>query len=278
MTDGLRYLTTLEGQLVAASRELHAGKASPRRPAARAAGLARRHPALSTTFALGGSAAAAAIVLSIVGLGTGAQNAFAGWTPAPTSPASGQTAAAQAACQAALPTSERIEAGRRGAAGDGVASPVTPRITTADWRPVIADSRGPFTVVVFETKDGDANGSCLVRLPAQPLSISAGFGGGAPAPVAAGEARVDSLGAGVVPSAGAPTAADPQYRRISGRTGAGVTAVHLVLTNGDHVTATVQDGHFLAWWPGKADATALQATSAAGTTTRHLYTPALHRP
>ena len=66
------------------------------------------------------------------------------------------------------------------------------------------------------------------------------------------------------------TASDGAYTLIDGRTEPGVTAVTLVLDNGQDVVATVADGWFVAWWPGSGNVTSAQVTTTAGTTTQPL--------
>jgi hypothetical protein len=51
---------------------------------------------------------------------------------------------------------------------------------------------------------------------------------------------------------------------ITGRTGAGVVAVRILLTDGNEVTATTSSGRFYAWWPGEAAAASLAADDATG--------------
>jgi hypothetical protein len=45
------------------------------------------------------------------------------------------------------------------------------------------------------------------------------------------------------------------YSFADGRTGSGVSAVTLILDDGTRVTATVQNGWFVAWWPGGGELT-----------------------
>jgi hypothetical protein len=60
------------------------------------------------------------------------------------------------------------------------------------------------------------------------------------------------------------------YTFVQGQAVPGVTAVTLARSDGDEVQATVADGSFAAWWPGSADATSAQVTSASGVTTQQL--------
>ena len=63
---------------------------------------------------------------------------------------------------------------------------------------------------------------------------------------------------------------DGPYTLVDGRVATGVTAVTLVLDDGQDVVTTVADGWFVAWWPESASATSAQVTSASGTTTESL--------
>jgi hypothetical protein len=51
---------------------------------------------------------------------------------------------------------------------------------------------------------------------------------------------------------------------ITGRTGAGVVTVRILLTDGKEVTATTSNGWFYGWWPGDATAASLAADDATG--------------
>jgi hypothetical protein len=66
------------------------------------------------------------------------------------------------------------------------------------------------------------------------------------------------------------TTADGPYTLVDGRVASGITAVTLVLDNGQSVVSTVADGWLIAWWPGDAAATSSQVTNASGTSTEAL--------
>ena len=51
---------------------------------------------------------------------------------------------------------------------------------------------------------------------------------------------------------------------ITGRTGAGVVAVRILLSDGTEVLATTSGGWFYAWWPGEATAASLSGDDASG--------------
>ena len=66
------------------------------------------------------------------------------------------------------------------------------------------------------------------------------------------------------------TTADGAYTLVDGRVASGVTAVTLVLDNGQNVVSTVADGWLIAWWPGDSVATSAQVTNASGTSSEAL--------
>ena len=71
------------------------------------------------------------------------QSAFAGWTAVPTTPTNDQTSAALASCRAAPAA---------GPAGTEVTPPPVPIDTT----PVLTDTRGPYTLLLFDGGETDA--------------------------------------------------------------------------------------------------------------------------
>jgi hypothetical protein len=225
-----------------------------------------RSPRVQIALALGGAAsivAAAAIIVSIVGLGAGTQRAFAGWSPTPTSPVGAQTVTAEEACRSRLPRSAAIEHAQETASGSRGPSPV-PRFGTGDWQTVLTDVRGPYTVTLFVAAEGKAVFSCFSGRDSGEASLGGALGTHTPAPVGSGQISVVSAGGNVTP----PDEGSAQFSRLFGRTGAGVTAVAVQLTDGTRVTATTSNGWFLAWWPGTARASAAEVTSSNGTITQ----------
>jgi hypothetical protein len=183
--------------------------------------------------ALAGAGSITAVVLAIVGLGTNASSAFAGWSATPTQASPAQTSKAEAACKAQL----------------GSALP------TGD-QPVLSDTRGPFTIVIF-SNGTDSNASCI-----NGPSFTSAFG-------AAGSNLTVPAGRVQLTTSHFATSGDP-YTVVEGHVGAGVTGVVLSLTDGKTVTATLSNGWFTAWWPGSADATSADVTTAGGSSTQHL--------
>jgi hypothetical protein len=107
----------------------------------------RRLPVVPVLGALGLSGAAAAVA-AVVTLGSSAAPALAGWTPAPTRPAPGQTAAALQQC------------------GSGT--------------PVLTDTRGPYTAAVYAVPNG--TGTCMQGGSVSFSGTARGVGEGSVAP------------------------------------------------------------------------------------------------
>jgi hypothetical protein len=177
--------------------------------------------------ALAGGAGAAGAAVALVSLTAGASSAFAGWTSTPTPPSPTQLQAAAADCKARSPI-------------DGL--PL-----------VLADTRGPFTFEIYA--DSQQTAECISG-PSF-TSVSGSFSS-APVTVPAGKVLLTSAH---------ETARDGQaYSFADGHTGSGVTGVTLVLDNGATVQATVDNGWFVAWWPGAHEVKAADVTTPAGTT------------
>ena len=128
--------------------------------------------------------------------------------------------------------------------------------TISEMSPVLTDTRGPFTFVIYSGANG-ANGTCISGPDFTSLSTRSGNGA---APPSAGK---------IVASFEAHTAhAGDAYSFVEGHAGAGVTAATLVLSDGSHVQTTVQNGWLVAWWPGSAQVTSALVTTASGTSTQ----------
>ena len=137
------------------------------------------------------AAAASGAAVLVISLGAGASNAFAGWTPKPTLPAPGQISAASSACQASQ-------------------SPV------AGLPLKLTDTRGPFTFSVYA--DSQTSAACIKGPNFMGVSSSAST-----APVSVPAGQIMLWGAHDADRAG------DAYSFADGRTGAGVSAVTLVL-------------------------------------------------
>ena len=206
------------------------------------------------------AAAAATAAVLLVDLGPRAPEAFAGWTPAPTYASAAQVAGAKGDCGSRLSDfSTRSTKAMKAAHIKGLP-------TISQMTPVLTDTRGPFTFVIYSGANG-ATGTCISGPSFTSLSTRSGTIGGPPA-------------GKIVASFEAHTAhAGDAYSFIEGHAGDGVTAATLNLSDGSQVQTTVQNGWLVAWWPGSAAVTAAQVTTASGTTTQHFDTqPVAHCP
>jgi hypothetical protein len=132
--------------------------------------------------------------------------------------------------------------------------------------PVLTDTRGAFTFVIFTGAD-NAGAWCISGPDFTSASMSSG-GGGTAAP--AGK---------IAPTSLEHTAhAGDAYSFVEGRAGAGVTAATLVLSDGSKVQATTQNGWLVAWWPGSAQVASAQVTTAGGTSTQSFDTRSMQCP
>ena len=185
--------------------------------------------------ALAGGAAAAGTLAVVISLGAGASNAFAGWSPKPTKAVPGQLAAASAVCQHSQ------------SSVGGVPLALT-------------DTRGPFTFSVYANNESTI--SCIQGPSFVALSQSQ-----ASSTVNVPADRVQ------LASAHRSDRAGRAFGFAYGRTGAGVSAVALVLDDGTKVQATVANGWFIAWWPGSHELASAELTTPAGSSTQKFDLP-----
>ena len=211
-------------------------------------GSAGRVALVLTTAILAG---AVALTVSVVGLGTDTPRAFAGWTASPTTASSSQIGKARSRCRAQLTQFTGMRGHER---------PGPPTIPAGAWSNVIVDTRGPYTMILFEAERGRATSVCFTGRRDQG-SLGADIGTLAPAPVPAGRVTYDSSGSGVTPR----DEGSREFAHVVGRIGAGVTGVTIRLDNGTRVRASRAKGWFLAWWPGRHGIRATEVTTAAGT-------------
>lgn len=192
------------------------------------------------------SAAVAGVVIGIgsSALGPDLPKAFASWRATPTQPLPGQNAAADAQCVAA----ETHVASN---------SP-RPGQYEGDWRAVLDDTRGTFTLVLMTAASTTSSdfGACLSDLstPHAPSFLMASHPTpGHPLPGTIGDM-----------AGGGSTALSVEI----GQVGAGVTGVSFTLEDGTIVTSTVSGGLYGAWWPLPSQApTSVTVTSLYGTVT-----------
>jgi len=249
--------TPLERQLRAALGAQAAGL-----PADAAAGLLARgyrpRTRIRTTawvLVAVGLLAGAAFVVSLVGIGTSAPRAFAGWSRIPTSATAGQVSRATKVCRSGLTT--MASRSRQTVAHPGAEGPVLPR---NGWKAVLADTRGPYTIIVLEANSGRAVATCFIGRH-RPGSIGAAVGVHVPPPVPSGRVEYASSGSTTTPR----EEGSHQFSQVVGRTGAGVIGVRIRLNDGTRVTASCANGWFLAWWPGSHGLRATEVMTADGT-------------
>ncbi|MFF8346443.1 hypothetical protein ACF049_08835 [Cellulosimicrobium funkei] len=176
------------------------------------------------------AAAAAAFALPFVGP---APHALASWTPKPDALSSQDLAVLDAACQARL-GSERA-------------------VTVDDV--VLAERRGSWAAVMYLHDDAQGQtlqSSCVGYLPPgadEAEDVSAGSaGGGDLVPSARGVAEGAMFQSG---GKAYPWSRErPVLSMTGGRAGADVVALTLRLADGTAVETTLEDGRFVAWWPG----------------------------
>jgi len=183
-------------------------------------------PTIAAGVALAIVAAALAATLSLTG---GARNAFAGWSPTPTTPPRAQLAAAETYCAASIPD---------------------PRLPLK-----LTDTRGPFTFEVFS--DGSSNDFCTTG---PSFRNASGWRTSPPITVAPGQLFLWAEHTS--------TESGQPYTSLIAQTGTGVSAANLTLDDGTTVTATVSNGWAVAWWPGSHQLTLAQLTTASGTNTQ----------
>ena len=219
----------------------------------------RRHRRRSGLALSGGALVAGGVTAAVLVLGgPGTANTFAAWTPSPTTPAPGQVATAEAACEA------------------GAAAPATGRpARIGHGRDPCVARRQPRALHVGALRGEHlhARGSHVRERPVdQPeLGYELAYGqsiGGQPALPAAAQITLDRLQAETADNGQAYTIAE-------GSVGTGVTAAKLTLGDGSHVVTTTGNGLFLAWWPGSAVVTSATLTTATGTTSQAINSPTL---
>ena len=226
-----------------------------------------RRLAVSGVGALAAAGAATAAVL-LAFAGAGAPNAFAGWTAAPTRPVSNETTAALGQCTSRLAGAGGSQSG----------------IPTGGWRPLLTDTRGPFTAMILQS--GSASATCLTGPSFTTTAANNAQPGGATqhtlsAGTSSPPPTVSIMGLGSSSTGPISQASQSRfttdhqpYTLVQGQVAADVTEVTLVLSDASNVQATVSNGSFVAWWPGNANAATATLTSAAGTTTQQLtFTP-----
>jgi hypothetical protein len=168
----------------------------------------------------------AGVLAAVLSLAGAAGSAFAGWTPEPTLATAAQLAAANAYCAKNVPT------------------PGLPLRLT--------DTRGPFTFEIFANETW--HNFCITG---PSFANASGWGTSTPVRVPAGSLYLSAEHTTVH--------AGQAYGFVIARAGVSVTAATLTLEDGTQVTATVQNGWAVAWWPGSHQVTLAQLRTASGT-------------
>jgi hypothetical protein len=172
---------------------------------------------------------AAGVLASVLSLAGEANRAFAGWTPQPTTPTPAQLAGAKAYCAKNVPTA-------------GLPLKLT-------------DTRGPFTILVYS--NGSSNDFCTVGPSFRNAS------GWSTSPRATAHA-----GRLLLWTDHTSTDDGQAYGSMIALAGDGVRAARLTLDDGTVVTATIENGWAVAWWPGTHHPAAAQLTTPSGTQTQ----------
>lgn len=227
-----------EGQRTRAAATLEQILATdPHAPAPSAAHLGTPRPPRRRLVIAGGVAAAAVVAVLAVPLVTGGGEAFASWSRIPVELTGAERAAALDACLVLQGEDE----------GELSFDPTT------DASVLVAEARGGWSYVVFTVagrRQPRLQGSCLMpdAVVADPRPGQGGFFGSlGGAEEAAGPAvgrtvvRQDEYALGVID--------DDMFARAEGRTGRDVVGLEVTTPRGRKVEASVEDGHWAAWWP-----------------------------
>jgi hypothetical protein len=196
--------------------------------------------------------AVAVAVGSIVippGRGGGSATAYASWTSTPSAVAAGDLEAVTQACRDYV-AEQFAELGDHGPRFDAATIPVA-----------IAERRGDFVAVLLQLDNPDYSVSCVATnrpgsSDVDDLSAAAG-GSDGPAPIPP---------AGRITQGGSSQFGDQPGASVSftsGLAGAGVVGV-TIHAGPQVITATVKNGRYVAWWPGKAFADGPQQPSGQG--------------
>jgi hypothetical protein len=168
-----------------------------------------------------------------------------------------------------MATPAELERARLQASGGRASTAGEWPTSSGEWRTILTDTRGPYTIVLLANTGGSAK--CLTGpgFPGPAIGVSEQSTASPPPALPSGQ--IGQL------SYGFSRAIDEQpYMDTSGRVGSGVSAVTFVLGDGSHVTASVENGWFLAWWPGTQTTVAAEVSTSEGTHTQQLYDPIGH--
>jgi hypothetical protein len=198
--------------------------------------------------------------VSVVGLGSDPPRAFAGWSATPTAATSDQINKARSRCRTQLARMERGLLSSRVEQSRGNQPLSAPPVAVDAWHTVLIDTRGPYTLILYEAEHGRATSVCFSGSRKDQGALGAGIGVRSPAPVRPGRAIYSGSGSRATPG----DEGSHQFSWVVGRTGTGVEGVTVRLNNGTRVAASRAKGWFLAWWPGSHGIRATEVTTAAG--------------
>ena len=191
-------------------------------------------------FAIGGGVATiVGTVAAILTLAGGASSAFAGWSAQPTTASPAQLQAAQSYCSANIPD---------------------PNTTTQQ----LVDSRGPYTIIVYA---GAARSTQTYNFCTVGPGLRNASGWTSYPPVTPADGRL------FLWSDYTATDNGQDYGTMIAQAGPDLTGANLTLTDGTMVTATVQNGWVVAWWPGSGHVASAQLATATRTETQTFNYP-----
>jgi hypothetical protein len=194
-----------------------------------------RRPVARRVVAVGSVAAALAVGSIVAPKFFGASTALA-WSATPQTVTAEQAREAQEACDASIRDSQEHAA--------GLDLPAGQRPVRTQLRPVITELRGSL-VLVHETDSRPAPSEITCYVEDGHVVASGGSVATAASPPAA-PVPADSLHGDLGAVYSTPSGS---IRGVTGRVGGDVVAVVLDSVAQGPVTATVNDGHFGAWWP-----------------------------
>jgi hypothetical protein len=205
-------------------------------------------------FALG---TAGAVIVALVAsvfignVGPGRQGQLAAWSATPTKPVRGQVAAAEASCRRTI---NRFNS-HFPSHFPGAPHPRRPQ----QWRRVLTQTRGAFTLVAYEATNGNLNvEACLTTGAADRYGQMTGTAFGIPVSLASNTITAAGLGS------------SESYTVAIGEAGSAVTGVTFVMAQGTRtirIVAPVAHGIYALWWPGNMLTESVQVTTPQGTTT-----------
>jgi len=201
---------------------------------------ARRRRRVWAATGTGTTALTGGVVAAVLLLTSGASVAQ-GWTAVPNAPSASAVARATAACN-------WLNRGNR-----------PPTLTGT---PVLTDARGSYTAALYVS--GNVVQTCISNGQHHGTGLSTnsrqlGFET-VPGPDQLGDPSGDGGRAPGFPGSG-------QEMDVQGLAGSNVSAVAFEFADGNTVVATVQNGWYFAWWPGRAWPTSVKVTTTSKTAT-----------